>query len=294
VTVARSRSIHGPYETHPQNPILSSRGRPVDGKHCILGRETALQRIKWRADHWPELESGGRLPATEISIEASPFAQDTPARRWNGRFDGAKLDIHFQSLRRPISEDWLSLAARPGWLRLYGGEPTCSLFKQSLIARRIQSLKTKVETCVEFSPADFQQTAGLIAYYDTRNHYCLSISHDEAIGRCLNIVFAVAEGLALEDGGPAVKGGELLEHCISLPESGPVYLSLEIGESALTFRYSLCGKEWAGIGPELDARILSDDYHALGFTGAFAGLYVQDIAGTRRPADFAYFHLSES
>lgn len=43
----------------------------------------------------------------------------------------------------------------------------------------------------------------------------------------------------------------------------------------------------------LDASKLSDDYgSALHFTGAFAGLAVQDLGGAGANADFAHFELS--
>lgn len=83
VTVARSRSIDGPYEVHPENPVLTSVhepelalqkaghasfvetqlgdwylahlcGRPLEksgisDRHCNLGRETAIQPLIWGA-----------------------------------------------------------------------------------------------------------------------------------------------------------------------------------------------------------------------------------------------------
>ena len=91
-------------------------------------------------------------------------------------------------LRLPVTGDWLSLTERPGYLRLKGMEPTVSNFRQSLIARRVQSFDVSAETSVEFEPETFQQMAGLIAWYDTENHYYLRLSHDEHLGRTLNII----------------------------------------------------------------------------------------------------------
>ncbi|MFO7726356.1 MAG: glycoside hydrolase family 43 protein, partial [Oceanipulchritudo sp.] len=211
VSFARSKSIDGPYEVHPQNPLLTSAGkrelslqkaghgslvktktgewylahlcgRPVDGKHCILGRETALQKCIWKDDDWIYLESGGSEPSIEV---AGPEGHQNKASfkpAWDGQFDRDTLDIHFQSLRRPITDCWLSLTERSGWLRLRGHEPTVSVFNQSLIARRLQAFKAEATTEIEFHPENFQQMAGLIAYYDTENHYYLRISRDEEMG----------------------------------------------------------------------------------------------------------------
>jgi xylan 1,4-beta-xylosidase len=84
----------------------------------------------WRDDGWLYLKQGGLLPVGEtegpLGLELSPV----PESAWNGRFDTPVLDIPFQSLRQPLSDAWLSLTERPGFLRLKGMEPTVSTFRQ--------------------------------------------------------------------------------------------------------------------------------------------------------------------
>jgi xylan 1,4-beta-xylosidase len=311
-TLARSRDIDGPYEVHPRKHLVSSLGhpelplqktghgslvetehgewylahlcgRPIDGKHCTLGRETAIQRCVWHDDGWLYLDQGDMLPSDQTEgpagVDAAPFTHDS----WNGRFDSPLLDIHFQSLRQPVTEDWLSLTDRPGFLRLKGMEPTVSTFRQSLIARRVQSFDISAETCVEFQPANFQQMAGLIAYYDTENHYYLRISHDEELGRTLNIIAT-----------DAATSGEILEHDVPIPPKCPVYLRLTMKGASLRFEYAISPDEWQRIGPTLDASILSDDYSHLGFTGAFVGICCQDLSGSLTHADFERFIYQEN
>ena len=112
VSVARSRYITGPYETHPRNPLCSSRGkpglylqkaghgswcqgrdglwtlaylvgRPLPGtKRCTLGRETALAPLIWK-DDWPYLATGGNTPPDSFEVpwptaEASHAAKEAP------------------------------------------------------------------------------------------------------------------------------------------------------------------------------------------------------------------------
>lgn len=311
-TLARSRNIEGPYELHPQKFLLSTWGhpeaalqkaghgslvetqhgewylahlcgRPVDGRHCTLGRETAIQKCVWKDDGWLYLEQGGMVPVPQTDgptgIEPAPFTNG----EWNGRFDSRKLDIHFQSLRQPITQDWLSLTARPGFLRLKGMEPTVSTFRQSLIARRVQSFDISVETTVEFEPATFQQMAGLIAYYDTENHYYLRISHDGKLGRNLNIVAT-----------DAATSCEILAEDITVPATGSIHLRLTLRNTALQFEYAAGDGEWQKIGPILDGAVLSDDHSHLGFTGAFVGLCCQDLSGGRLSADFSRFIYREN
>ena len=95
MTVARSRTLQGPYEVDPANPILTSYGRPdiklqkaghgslvethtgewymahlvgrpVNGHYCTLGRETALQPCEWSEDGWLRLASGDRYPEVQV------------------------------------------------------------------------------------------------------------------------------------------------------------------------------------------------------------------------------------
>lgn len=311
-TLARSRDIWGPYELHPNLHLLTSLGhpeaplqkvghgslietpegewylahlcgRPIDGKHCTLGRETAIQKCVWKDDEWLYLAQGGMLPVSEtegpLGIEPAPF----PDKQWNGRFDSPNLDLHFQSLRQPVKEDWFSLTDRPGFLRLKGMEPTVSVFRQSLIARRVQSFDISVETAVEFEPVSFQQMAGLIAYYDTENHYYLRISHDETLGRTLNII-ATDAGYSRE----------VLDNDVPIPPDGVIRLRLTFKDAALKFEYAISSDIWQRIGPTLNGAILSDDYNHLGFTGAFVGLCCQDISGAFLHADFSCFHYLES
>lgn len=311
VTIARSRSLEGPYEVHPGNPLLTSNGgeglylqkaghgslvetpggewylahlcgRPVDGKHCILGRETALQKCEWREDDWIYLANGSSHPEAEVAgpMDGEPCTEATG--QWDGEFDTGSLDLHFQSLRQPVTEEWLSLTERPGWLRLRGFEPTVSPFRQSLIARRVQAFSTEAVTELDFNPTGFQQMAGLIAYYDTENHYYLRVSHDESIGRNLDIIATVA-----------ASGGEVLESAIPLPPETTIHLRVTIRETGLQFYYCLNGRDWEPVGPVLDSTILSDDFNHLGFTGAFIGICAQDFVRSGVPADFKCFKYRE-
>lgn len=311
VTLARSRQIEGPYEVCPRNPILTSWqaegavlqkaghgslvetpggewylahlcGRPIDGKHCILGRETALQKVRWTEDGWLELEQGGRTPEVEVAAPGGWDGGVAEEERWTGNFAPGKLDRHFQALRRPIRAEWASLEARMGWLRLYGEEPTVSRFRQSLLARRVQSLAVEVATGLEFDPPTFQQMAGLIAYYDTQNHYYLRISREDEGGRGLNVIVC--------DAGVTRMG---LGKDLELPPEGEIHLGLELARGRIQFRYSVDGENWTPVGPGWPAHILSDDYQKLGFTGAFVGMCCQDLAGGRHPADFRYFRYRE-
>jgi xylan 1,4-beta-xylosidase len=327
VTFARSRDIKGPYEVHPENPVLTSRGnpdlelhkaghaslvetqngewylahlcaRPVKGTRdyrCTLGRETALQKVVWGSDGWLKLVHGDRFPRINVP------APDLPAHPWTARkdrddFDSPELGLDYQSLRVPLGEDTLSLTERPGFLRLKGREGITSLFTQGLVARRQQSFTCTATTCLEFEPKSFLQGAGLIAWYDTGNFYYLRITHDEKQGKVLDILRASHYFMK-----------PLLRRPVSLSGAKRVHLRVSVRHSRLNFSYSSDGRAWKKIGKGYDASILSDEHHELvsslldrmimnvmgfsgeSFTGAFVGMCCQDLSGHRQPADFDYF-----
>ena len=311
-TIARSRNLEGPYEIHPANPLITSDGndalslqksghaslvdttegewfavhlcgRPLSNRRCILGRETAIQKTEWKTDDWPYLAQGGNFPSDTCPLPSGVIPGPRPSGSQRVDFAPGAMDLHFQSLRRPIDASWVSTDVRPGWLRLYGQEPTVSLFRQSLLARRVQAFHTVTTICMEYQPRHYQHMAGLIAYYDRLLHYYLRVTYDEADGgRTLGIIKA---DLDIHEDMP--------EYETKIPGEGSVFLQVDINRESLLFRYSLDGATWVDIGPVLDASILSDDYGTLGFTGAFVGMACQDISGMNHPADFRFFDYQE-
>ena len=82
---------------------------------------------------------------------------------------------------------YLSLSARPGWLRLHARKSIGSWFEQALVARRQQHFVYRAETELDFRPA-LQHVAGLAAYYNRTKFHCLAIGWDETVGRSLTIL----------------------------------------------------------------------------------------------------------
>ena len=96
----------------------------------------------------------------------------------------------FKTLRTPLTpETDYSLTARPGWLRLYGGQTLSSHHKQTLFARRWQHFAFTAKTKIDFAPQNFQQVAGLVLFYDTCNWIYAYITWDERVNaRTLQIM----------------------------------------------------------------------------------------------------------
>jgi xylan 1,4-beta-xylosidase len=320
VTIARSSRIDGPYEVDPDNPMLTSVGnesplrkaghadivetpdgwfmvhlcsRPIghgvrDVKEgwSILGRETAIQRVVWTGDGWLRLADGGNEPRVTVTAPRIDDA-DTPGtekRPHVDEFDTPALGIDWQWLRTPDTDSLFSLTDRPGCLRLYGGEPPVSVFRQSLVARRQQAFRCSAETVVEIQPDDYKHMAGLICYYNTLKFHYLYVTADDDGARHLGIMTAFGGKESFPVGGAEVV----------LPREGVLHLRVRLDYEKLQFSWSPDGETYSDVGPVLDSTILSDEERpGAGFTGAFIGLCCQDLSGRRRHADFHRFEYLE-
>jgi len=314
VTMARSRSIDGPYEMHPNTHLITSKdapdavlqraghgqyvetpdgqfyhthlcGRPMAPKRrCTLGRETGLQKCVWKDDGWLYLEQGGVVPAVEVPAPQGAIKLEEPVETIR-TFDSADLPKEFQWLRTPQPERLFSLSERAGHLRLFGRESIGSWFEQSLIARRQEHHRFRAETRLEISPETYQQVAGLTHYYNRYKFHALGVSTDEKLGRSLIILSCPGDYPSGNLTFPVGMGQ-------SIPD-GAIDLAMEISDNDLQFFWRPAGEGvWHPIGPVLDAGVVSDEggfgEHG-SFTGAFAGMFCFDITGQGRPADFERF-----
>ncbi len=308
-TVARADALEGPYQPDPAGPFLTSRdapelplqkaghaslvataagewfavhlcSRPLPGRQprrCPLGRETAIQAVRW-SDGWPRLAEGGSQPALHVPAPAlPPCPWPTPPARDD--FDGAALGWDWNTRREPPDEGWASLAARPGCLRLRGRAPLFAPHEVSLVARRWPAPAFSAVTTVQFDPHDDQQTAGLVCLYDTRDYVYANLSRGDAGGRVLTIIH-------VSDGRP-----DPVDARAEVPD-GPCCLRVDADGAALWFSWAVDDGPWRPLGPRFDAGQLSDEHDDKdGFTGAFVGLAVEDPVRRAVTADFDHFTL---
>ncbi|MBN2318453.1 MAG: glycoside hydrolase family 43 protein [Acidobacteria bacterium] len=313
VTMARSRTLTGPYELHPDSYILTSGhrpdvelqraghadlvetqtgetymvylcGRPLRNRgRCVLGRETAIQRMLWSEDGWLRTEDGQGIPQTQAAAPAlEPHV--FPEKPEREDFDDPELPLDFQWLRSPRPEDLFSLEARPGFLRLYGRESLGSLYCQSLVARRQQSHCFSATAAVHFEPDRFQQMAGLVCYYNGNKYHYMYISRDEELGKHIRVMSCL----------PDRAQADVFSEPIAIAGDKMVYLRVEVDYERLLFAFRTegSGPDWQWFPEHFDAGILADEAGPQGnpnFTGTFVGMCCQDMSGNRRPADFDYF-----
>lgn len=310
VTVARAGNIEGPYELSPYHPLLTSYGHPElalqkcghgslvssqDGEwymahlcgrpngnqnRCMLGRETAIQKLEMTEDGWFVLDQTSGLPKEAVT---APKLPDFPVQKKSVKkvFPG-RLPDEFQTLRIPLDSRWMDFDREKQSLILYGKESMESLHTQSLAGMRREHFHFTAETKLKFDPVHYQQAAGLALYYDTTNYFYLNLSWDEEKGRVLSV-------LVCDHGKIRVSKGER-QPAGSAQE---LYLRIEVRNREAQFCWSPDGERYQNIGEILDASQLSDDYydeavHGLRFTGTFLVLCCQDTSGRRCRAEFEY------
>lgn len=314
VTVARSKNLFLPFEADPNGPMLTSSDKPlsrlqkaghadiVETKsgdwymvhlcsrpiarkgRSILGRETALQKVKWTEDGWLRLADGGNEPLETVYV--SGFKE----HRWSPEpsrddFDSTKLNINFQTLRVPLDDRVLSLTERKGFLRLRGGESFFSKYTQSLVARRQQAFCYTATTALDFFPQSYRQMAGLICLYDHENFYCLRLSYSEDYSsRVLGVLSCINGALSFPTTEVRIND-----------EIQTLYLKSDVCHDILCFEYSTDEIHWQRIGESCDASKLSDEAcREGGFTGAFVGVCCYDLTGEKLHADFDFFEYIEN
>jgi xylan 1,4-beta-xylosidase len=258
----------------------------------VLGRETALQEVLWTGDGWPRITGG--VPAETVPAPAASTTPPVAPRVEDDEkddFDAPTLGVNWSTLRRPATAEWIDLTARPSYLRIRGGQSPMARHRPSLVARRVTAQRCTFEAVLEFAPRNYRQLAGVTAYYNTRNWYYLYVTADDDGAPVLG-------ALACDSGRVGVVPGVRQD----LTGVHRVGLRLRLDGPSLTFAYTPdpdpgagSGSAWQEVGPPLDATTLSDEYaarvvagepEAWGFTGAFVGMWVQDLGAEGGYADF--------
>ena len=308
LTMARSKSISGPYEAHPEGPIMTAHGtdaplqkaghgnlvetpsgqwygvflcgRPNQDQRCVLGRETAIERGQWRDDGWFYfLSPQPRLEVPGPDLPPAPLGEPPD----HDEFSSETLRLEWNTLRLP-HEDEVSLTARPGWLRLTGlPVPIETDNRQALVARRIECRDFDASTCMEYGPENPWQFAGLVCFYCHTSYYWLRVGRDEGQGVVVELVRRYGSDLALEGR-------------IRAADWRQFHLRVQARDDQYQFAASPDGRSFQKVGQAQDGSVLSDEVareFGFSFTGAFVGLACSDISGARRQADFDWFSYAE-
>ncbi|MFK4834654.1 family 43 glycosylhydrolase [Microbacterium sp. ZW T2_14] len=195
ISIARGDSPEGPFETAPQNPLVTARGttRPVqntghgdlvvgpDGDWlCVLlgvrprsmtrafsalGRETFVTNVRWQPDGWPAIDPVllRPRPGTRVDIGFAPDRE----------LDGEWIAV------RALPAAHADLAARPGRMTLRADGSTLDDPRPVFVGRRQEHLTNAVTVTVDVA----EGVGGLAVRYDERFHVEIEAGAGEIVGR---------------------------------------------------------------------------------------------------------------
>ncbi len=307
INVARSKDLFGPYEPSPYNPLLRQTdpdaplqrcghgkliedpngewwvyylcGRPNNGKHTTIGRETALEPVRWLDDGWFVIND--RKGPSVVNI--APRLQEMRTAGWErDDFDKEELNLNWEFVRTPAGGSY-SLTERPGWLRIWTRDGQLSEIRaKNTLLRREQALCYTAKTRLEFYPEKNGEQAGLTCYYSTATYARFSLCYEE--GRRLQLVINRNHG------------EELIAET-DIIEKRAVYLKVEVDHLTRRFFYSYNDREWMAAGTLENCIYLCDEGvpdDPKRHTGTLVGIYANNGGcGSRIPADFDYFEYKD-
>nr|AGA60131.1 glycoside hydrolase [Microbacterium sp. Gsoil167] len=287
ISIARGDSPEGPFETAPQNPLVSARStiRPVqntghgdlvigpDGTWlCVLlgvrprsmtrafsalGRETFVTAVRWEDDGWPAIDP--------VLLHARP---------------GTRVDIDFSTVRE-LDREWIAVRQTPGSIAdldaradalvLHGDGRTLDDPRPVFLGRRQEHLTNAVTVAVDVSAG----VGGLAVRYDERFHVEIEAGGGAVVAR------AVVADLVQEWTAPVAS--DVLELHI---ESRPPHAGGGFPRTSDVFHLAVTADGVRQELSQIDGRFLSSET-AESFTGRVIGAYAVagDVVVTRWTAE---------
>lgn len=302
VCISRSKSIWGPYENCPHNPILSNRYTyasytniqgtghgdlvqahdgtwwmvhlgfrlNVPGIH-VLGRETCLAPVEWDTEGWPVVNKTGTI-CENMSVPTLPL-KTWPSKPIRNDFKDTNSLLDWIYLRNPVTEDY-SLTERKGFLRLKGSSLNLyDLESPTFIGHRQEHFDLKVTTMLDFNPKTINEEAG-ICLLMTNLHYYRFYVKKRGNSRVLVVSYSL----------------DLLKNAIAeIPlNPGPVQLRIIADKKIYKFAYAQGNDAFKEIG-SLNTYFLGTEVTG-GYDGVIIGLYATGNGKqSSSPADFNWF-----
>jgi alpha-N-arabinofuranosidase len=301
-TIARSRSIYGPYEGNPANPILThinknAAERPIQGtghadiiqahdgswwmvflafrtleyRYHVLGRETFLAPVRWDRDAWPVINGDGTV-ALEMDVATLPQVE-VPAPPVRDDFSATELRLEWNYLCNPDAGNY-SLTERKGHLRLKASTVTLNeVASPTFVGRRQQHFHFRATTAMDFKELKDGAEAGVTTYMSNNFRYDLSVvcrdgRHFLALTYYLGVMKHLEKEIPLSD--------------------NKVYMRVEGDKALYSYYYSTNGKDFEKLSG-IDTRFLSSET-AGGFTGVYLGLFAHSLGkASHSHADFDWF-----
>ena len=297
INIARSKKLYGPYEPCPYNPVLRQLnpdakiqrsghgklvktqndewwcmylcGRPNGGNYTTLGRETALDRVKWTDDGWFIINDG--TPSIESEMPNLPITKHTNNTFYD--FTKGEISIDFMWVRNPdyskykLTVDGLILNTSKGYLY--------DVTAKNILVRREEEFKYLAETKLKFATKQAGEQAGIVCYYSTSTYIRFNMCSE-------GIEVVINRNM-----------GEEKVACVNYKEDF-AYLRVEVDGLRRKFLYSCDNNNWIEVAIINDCKFLSDEgvpNDRKRHTGTMVGIYALsgDNEKTSNIAVFNYF-----
>lgn len=306
-SLARSKSIWGPFEPCPHNPILTNRhltGTPIrcighadlvdteSGKHYFvflgkrnyifantsqIGRETCLAECEWTDDGWLKVNANAAKPYMVGSIDVKqpyPF-EDTIQKKKESvldDFSSTSLSLDWISRHKSYEKN-IILNERENHLRLWGNADNANDMYPVFIGKRQEEFKVEIETLLDFKPQEDSEEASLMVFAAKQFHYEIGIRNDNG-KRVLFVRRTVSDMLVYD----------YEKEC----DINPIKLIINSDEHFYRFLYENSKGEKVFLS-EGSTRLLSTELAGT-FTGAVFSLNATGNGKPcKSPADFKYF-----
>ena len=292
-SVFRSRSIRGPYE---DRIVLAQGSTVINGPHQgalvdtptgewwflhfqdkhAYGRIVHLQPVAWR-DGWPVIGADAdgdgkgepvlRHRKPKIALSSGRDGATPVAPPMSDDFSSKQLGVQWQWQANPRNE-WFSLTARPGHLRLFAQPlPKNDLYRAPhLLLQKFPAPRFVATAQLELNASRDGDAAGLLVFgYD----YAWIGIRD---GKLVHVVVQRAhqQPVATETSAP-------------LSGTGPVYLRVSVNDDAICrFAFSVDGKSYSDVGEPFKASVGH-------WVGAKVGLFAAGDSAAF--ADFQSFRI---
>ena len=302
ITMARGRSPWGPFESCPDNPILTHRDTMLDRFQAIghgditdtpegdwwivfhgirtsqymlhhLGRETMTAPVRWDQGGWPVI-NGGKLITPHMRAERLP-GDGRQGRDWRQYADGKYTErLKWNFIKNPEMSDYtVSESGRE--LLLHGTDVTLNDGKSpTFVGRRQQHFCMCTEVRIKCRPQTADAFAGMTVYHTNEHHYDFGITNHG--GRLRLLLRKHVGDMETTD-------------MYSLPEC-ETYILLRIEADRLEYRFSAGpdGEHMQYFGSGR-TQLLSTECMVMTFTGCYIGLFAEKGA----EAVFGEFRYAE-
>lgn len=288
VSAFRARSIFGPYEACPHNPVLTHMERaqsPFQAlghadlfddengqwwavflgirllprlKQHLLGRETFLAPVRWQ-DGWPVIGQGGFI-LPEMDAPLPDAASVRPVcREVVYDFDRDGLDPRFFFVRNPSLESYradpaartLTLRGTQTRLEDVGGAPTMLCLRQEGFDILVQA---------ELDPARTDAARAGLAVFQTAGYH-----HEIALEKCgAQTQVVLTRHVAGLCDVPA---------CVPVGSDAPVVLWIRADAQCYRFGFVTPGGEEICLGSALCASLGAESVTPRSFTGVLLGMF---------------------